>query len=95
MFLRPELRLWCAGNTELEDTLRRLEGKVSLVVTDFQAFAKVMKIVPYDIYLTSFSILMARFKGQLDAAVNGAYVLDRLRMKASVQMRTADLQGYS
>ena len=38
-----------------------------------------MKIVPDDIYLTSFSILMARFKGQLDAAVNGAYVLDRLR----------------
>ena len=66
-------------DTELEDTLRRLEGKVSLVVTDSQAFAKVMKIVPYDIYLTSFSILMARFKGQLDAAVNGAYVLDRLR----------------
>ena len=66
-------------DTELEDTLRRLEGKVSLVVTDSQAFAKVMKIVPDDIYLTSFSILMARFKGQLDAAVNGAYVLDRLR----------------
>ena len=66
-------------DTELEDTLRRLEGNVSLVVTDSQAFAKVMKIVPDDIYLTSFSILMARFKGQLDAAVNGAYVLDRLR----------------
>lgn len=66
-------------DTELEDTLGRLEGKVSLVVTDSQAFAKVMKIVPDDIYLTSFSILMARFKGQLDAAVKGAHVLDRLR----------------
>lgn len=66
-------------DTELEDTLRRLEGKVSLVVTDSQAFAKVMKLVPDDVYLTSFSILMARFKGQLDAAVKGAHVLDRLR----------------
>lgn len=62
------------------------------MVTDSQAFAKVMKIVPDDIYLTSFSILMARFKGQLDAAVNGAYVLDRLRVKDSGQMRTADLK---
>ena len=66
-------------DTELEDTLRRLEGKISLVVTDSQAFAKVMKLVPDDVYLTSFSILMARFKGQLDAAVKGAHVLDRLR----------------
>ena len=82
-------------DTELEDTLRRLEGKVSLVVTDSQAFAKVMKIVPDDIYLTSFSILMARFKGQLDAAVNGAYVLDRLRDEGQRTDATADLQGYS
>lgn len=63
-------------DTELEDTLSRFGDQVSLVVTDSQAFAKVMQIVPNDIYLTSFSILMARFKGQLDGAVKAAYKLD-------------------
>lgn len=66
-------------DTELTETLRKLDYKVSLVVTDSQAFEKVMRIVPEDIMLTSFSILMARFKGQLETAVSGAYVLDALK----------------
>ena len=63
-------------DTELTDTLSRFGDQVSLVVTDSQAFEKVMRIVPESIYLTSFSILMARFKGQLDGAVKAAYKLD-------------------
>lgn len=63
-------------DTELTDTLSRFGDQVSLVVTDSQAFEKVMRIVPESTYLTSFSILMARFKGQLDGAVKAAYKLD-------------------
>ncbi|MGN0396052.1 MAG: [FeFe] hydrogenase H-cluster maturation GTPase HydF [Coprococcus sp.] len=66
-------------DTELADTLKRLENCVKLVITDSQAFAKVMNIVPPEIKLTSFSILMARYKGTLSEAVKGAYVLDDLR----------------
>ena len=46
-----------------------------MVVTDSQAFAVVSKIVPEDIPLTSFSILMARYKGFLETAVRGASAL--------------------
>ena len=52
-------------DTELEETLSRLENKVSLVITDSQIFEKVAQIVPESIRLTSFSILMARYKGFL------------------------------
>ena len=70
---------------ELADTLERFGSQVSLVITDSQAFGKVMKIVPEDIYMTSFSILMARFKGQLETAVRGAYVLDELRDEGGIE----------
>lgn len=63
-------------DTELTDTLSRFGDQVSLVVTDSQAFEKVMRIVPESTCLTSFSILMARFKGQLDGAVKAAHKLD-------------------
>lgn len=70
---------------ELADTLERFGSQVSLVITDSQAFGKVMKIVPEDIYMTSFSILMARFKGQLETAVLGAHVLDELRDEGGIE----------
>ena len=70
---------------ELADTLERFGSQVSLVITDSQAFGKVMKIVPEDIYMTSFSILMARFKGQLETAVFGAHVLDELRDEGGIE----------
>ena len=50
-------------DTELADALGKLEKKPDLVITDSQAFGKVSKIVPNEIPLTSFSILMARYKG--------------------------------
>ncbi|MDO5396942.1 MAG: [FeFe] hydrogenase H-cluster maturation GTPase HydF [bacterium] len=65
--------------TELAAAMEGLAKKPSIVITDSQAFAQVAKLVPEDIPLTSFSILMARFKGFLRAAVSGADTLDCLK----------------
>ena len=65
--------------TELSAAMEGLAKKPSIVITDSQAFALVAKLVPEDIPLTSFSILMARFKGFLRTAVNGANMLDSLK----------------
>lgn len=65
-------------DTELSNTLSSLGRKPSLVITDSQAFESVAKDVPPEIKLTSFSILMARYKGFLDTAVKGAAAIDRL-----------------
>lgn len=66
-------------DSELEETLAKLGTKPALVVTDSQVFGKVDKIVPDDIPLTSFSILMARYKGLLDNAVKGVAAISRLK----------------
>lgn len=65
-------------DTELKDTLDKLAVKPKLVITDSQAFGKVSKEVPRDIPLTSFSILFARYKGNLDTLITGARTLDTL-----------------
>jgi [FeFe] hydrogenase H-cluster maturation GTPase HydF len=65
--------------TELADTLAGSGKKPAMVITDSQAFGFVSKIVPHDIPLTSFSILMARYKGFLDEAVNGAAAIGGLK----------------
>lgn len=65
--------------TQLAGLLSSLGRKPDMVVTDSQAFAVVSKIVPEDIPLTSFSILMARYKGFLETAVRGAAALRHLR----------------
>ena len=49
-----------------------------MVITDSQAFKQVAKDTPDDVYLTSFSILMARYKGFLDTAVKGAEMLEQI-----------------
>lgn len=66
-------------DTELKETLEKLGQKPAVVITDSQAFGRVSRDVPEDIKLTSFSILMARYKGFLETAVKGAAQLDRLR----------------
>ena len=66
-------------DTELADTIAALGKKPRLVITDSQAFASANKQTPSDIMLTSFSILMARYKGFLDTAVEGAVAIDRLK----------------
>ena len=63
---------------ELRDTLSKLSVKPKLVITDSQVFSKVSADVPDDIMLTSFSILMARYKGDLETNVLGVTALDRL-----------------
>lgn len=65
--------------SELEETLKRLGQRPAMVITDSQAFEEVSQIVPKDILLTSFSILMARYKGLLDTAVQGVTAIDKLK----------------
>ncbi len=65
-------------DTELVQTLSMLAKKPKLVITDSQAFGRVSKDTPEDILLTSFSILFARYKGNLENAVRGAAQLDKL-----------------
>ena len=64
--------------TELRSTLESLGKKPALVITDSQAFQEVAKDTPRDIPLTSFSILFARYKGNLETVVHGARALDTL-----------------
>ena len=65
--------------TELAGALAALREPPALVVTDSQAFGPVSRVVPEEVPLTSFSILMVRYKGDLVEAVRGAAALDRLR----------------
>lgn len=65
--------------TELKEVLKSFNRKPALVITDSQAFKRVAKDTPSDIPLTSFSILMARFKGFLETAVKGAASIEKLR----------------
>lgn len=66
-------------DTELASTLELLKAPPKLVITDSQAFGKVSEIVPEAVPLTSFSILMARYKGSLSSAVKGAVALDGVK----------------
>lgn len=69
----------CVRETELGETLDRLGTPPALVITDSQAFAQVSALVPQEIPLTSFSILMARKKGFLEEAVRGAAAIEELK----------------
>lgn len=66
-------------DTELTQTLEKLARPPKMVITDSQVFGKASKLVPPDIPLTSFSILMARYKGDLALTVAGAAVVEALR----------------
>ncbi|ABX42449.1 [FeFe] hydrogenase H-cluster maturation GTPase HydF [Lachnoclostridium phytofermentans] len=64
---------------ELKETLLQLGKKPKLVITDSQVFKQVDEDTPKDILLTSFSILFARYKGDLDTLVAGVKTLDSLK----------------
>ena len=64
--------------TELEETLKNIGKKPSLVVCDSQVFSEVSKIVPDEIPLTSFSILFARFKGDLKTVAESAKEIENI-----------------
>ena len=66
-------------DTELVDTLAKLVQPPKMVITDSQVFGKVSKMVSKEILLTSFSILMARYKGDLPLTVSGVAAVDSLR----------------
>jgi len=68
-----------AKESELAETLAALGKKPAMVITDSQVFHTVSRIVPPEIPLTSFSILMARYKGLLDDAVRGAAAVENLK----------------
>lgn len=67
----------CCQVEELDSLLKKFSPK--LVITDSQAFYEVKKIVPENIYLTSFSILMARYKGEIKSLMPGAETLKKLK----------------
>lgn len=69
----------CVRETELETLFNKLGQKPAMVITDSQAFQQVAAIVPQDVLLTSFSILLARYKGLLDTAVKGVWAIDSLK----------------
>ena len=71
-------RVLICRDSELESTLASMEITPRIVITDSQVFGKVSKVVPKNIPLTSFSILFARYKGNLVGAVKGAAKLDSL-----------------
>lgn len=80
--LRELLDLHCTAVVcqpqELKNTISALK-KTKLVITDSQAFGRVSKDTPEDIPLTSFSILFARYKGDLEALIKGAATLKKLK----------------
>ncbi len=71
-------------DSEYRETLEKLGKKPSLVITDSQVFDKVSADTPEEIFLTSFSILFARYKGNLENTVKGARALDKLQDGDSV-----------
>jgi len=77
------IKSYVVRNTELESALKDIK-KVDLVITDSQAFKEVDQIVPKDIPLTSFSILFARQKGELNEFVKGVKAIERLNQNSKV-----------
>ena len=69
----------CCKETELDGLLEGLKEPPAMVITDSQAFAEVSQIVPDGVPLTSFSILMARYKGFLEASVKGVQAIEKLK----------------
>ena len=64
--------------TQLEKTLKSLNQKPKLIITDSQVFDFVNKIIPKDIELTSFSVLLAKEKGCFEQYIKGTPTLDNL-----------------
>lgn len=71
-------KILCCQVEELAEALEE-DKNVSLVITDSQAFEQVSKIVPEDTALTSFSILMARYRGSLNTQLEGVAALKKLQ----------------
>jgi len=77
------VKTYVVRDTELESALKDMDD-VDLVITDSQIFKKVDQIVPQNINITSFSILFARQKGDLDEYINGTKVIEALPDGANI-----------
>lgn len=77
--LDSDCMIYVVKESELAQALENLKTQPSLVITDSQAFKQVSKIVPENIPLTSFSILFARLKGDLEVFVKGAKAIENLK----------------
>lgn len=77
--LDSDCLVYTVKETELKQALDNLKTTPSLVITDSQAFRQVSEIVPEEIPLTSFSILFARLKGDINAFAEGAKAIDNLK----------------
>lgn len=77
-------KIICSQTEELKSILDNLKTKPKLVITDSQAFNKVKDIVDEDILLTSFSILFARYKGNLVELIKGAKKIESLKEGANI-----------
>ena len=69
----------CIQEDNVKATLESMRKPPAMVITDSQVFARVQEDVPEEVPLTSFSILMARYKGFLSTAVKGAAQIDHLQ----------------
>jgi [FeFe] hydrogenase H-cluster maturation GTPase HydF len=83
------VRSYVIGPDQVAESLDQLREPPRLVITDSQAFATVMPATPPEIPLTSFSILFARFKGDLDALAQGARALMELTPESKVLIAEA------
>ena len=77
------IKSYVVRDTELEGALQDIKN-VDLVITDSQAFKKVAQIVPSNIELTSFSILFARYKGELEIFVEGVEKINNLTKNSKI-----------
>ena len=82
--LDHHMMAYICQDTELAGTLAALKEKPAVVITDSQAFGRVAKVVPEGTLLTSFSILMARYKGNLRQLTEGAAMLGSLKNEDKV-----------
>ncbi|SDZ12232.1 [FeFe] hydrogenase H-cluster maturation GTPase HydF [Tindallia californiensis] len=88
------IKSYVVRDTELEDALEDLKG-IDLVVTDSQAFKKVSQRVPPEIPLTSFSILFARHKGDLNAFLRGVEAIPQLNETSNILISESCTHNHS
>ena len=84
----------CVRDTELAKTIEEM-SKIDLVVTDSQAFKTVSEIVPPHIKLTSFSMMMAKMKGDLKPLIKGAEAIESLKDGSKILMAEACTHNVS
>lgn len=88
------IKSYVVRDTELEEAIRDLK-RIDLVVTDSQAFKSVSAMVPDHIPLTSFSILFARYKGDINSFVNGVNIIKDLKDGANILISESCTHNHS